>query len=158
LVWISFCHGEPPLQYHIKYKKYIIQETLMFKQSLLSAVVMAALAVAPVQAQDKISGGVVKIGVLTDLSGLYMGNVGPGSVLATKLAIEEFGGKVAGKPIELVVADHLNKADVAAARARGCVYQVGTDMLFEQIPAYLEFFGFRSSTPDELRALAEIQY
>jgi len=67
----------------------------MFKQSLLSVTIMAALAVAPVQAQEKISGGVVKIGVLTDLSGLYMGNVGPGSVLATKLAIEEFGGKVA---------------------------------------------------------------
>ena len=103
----------------------------MFKQSLLSAVVMAALAVAPVQAQDKISGGVVKIGVLTDLSGLYMGNVGPGSVLATKLAIEEFGGKVAGKPIELVVADHLNKADVAAARAREWIDRDGVDVVTE---------------------------
>ncbi len=45
-----------------------------------------------------------------------------------------------------------------AARARGCAYQIGTDMLFEQIPAYLEFFGFRTSTPDELRAVAEISY
>ena len=79
----------------------------MFKQSLLSVAIAATLSVMPVQAQDKISGGVVKIGVLTDMSGLYMGNVGPGSVLASKLAIEEFGGKVAGKPIELVVADHL---------------------------------------------------
>ncbi len=103
----------------------------MFKQSLLSAVVMAALAVAPIQAQEKISGGVVKIGVLTDLSGLYMGNVGPGSVLATKLAIEEFGGKVAGKPIELVVADHLNKADVAAARAREWIDRDGVDVVTE---------------------------
>ena len=81
----------------------------MFKQSLLSVAVAATLCVMPVQAQDKISGGVVKIGVLTDLSGLYMANVGPGSVLASKLAIEEFGGKVAGKPIELVVADHLKR-------------------------------------------------
>jgi shikimate dehydrogenase len=47
---------------------------------------------------------------------------------------------------------------LAAARARGCETQVGTDMLFEQIPAYLEFFGFRTSTPDELRAVAKIQY
>jgi shikimate dehydrogenase len=47
---------------------------------------------------------------------------------------------------------------LAAARARGCAYQVGTDMLFEQIPAYLEFFGFRTATPDELRAVAEINY
>jgi shikimate dehydrogenase len=45
-----------------------------------------------------------------------------------------------------------------AARQRGCPYQVGTDMLFEMIPAYLEFFGFRTSTPDELRAVAELTY
>jgi shikimate dehydrogenase len=47
---------------------------------------------------------------------------------------------------------------LAAARARGCKIQVGTDMLFEQIPAYLEFFGFRTTTPDELRTLAQINY
>ena len=47
---------------------------------------------------------------------------------------------------------------LAAARARGCETQVGTDMLFEQIPAYLEFFGFRAATPDELRAVAKIEY
>ncbi len=103
----------------------------MFKQSLLSVAVAATLYVMPVQAQDKISGGVVKIGVLTDLSGLYMANVGPGSVLASKLAIEDFGGKVAGKPIELVVADHLNKADVAAARAREWMDRDGVDVVTE---------------------------
>jgi shikimate dehydrogenase len=47
---------------------------------------------------------------------------------------------------------------LAAARAKGCDYQVGTDMLFEQIPAYLEFFGFGTSTSDELRNLAQIHY
>jgi shikimate dehydrogenase len=47
---------------------------------------------------------------------------------------------------------------LAAARARGCAYQVGTDMLFEQIPAYLEFFGFPTTTADELRAVAQISY
>jgi len=47
---------------------------------------------------------------------------------------------------------------LAAARAKGCDYQVGTDMLFEQIPAYLEFFGFETATPDELRKLAQIRY
>ena len=45
-----------------------------------------------------------------------------------------------------------------AARASGCRYQVGTDMLFEMIPAYLEFFGFGTATPDELRAVAKIAY
>jgi len=45
-----------------------------------------------------------------------------------------------------------------AARDKGCTVQVGTDMLFEQIPAYLEFFGFGTSTPDELRSVAKVQY
>ncbi len=45
-----------------------------------------------------------------------------------------------------------------AARARGCAVQVGTDMLFEMIPAYLEFFGFGTATPEELRAVARLQY
>lgn len=43
-----------------------------------------------------------------------------------------------------------------AARARGCAFQVGTDMLFEQIPAYLDFFGLPTTTPDELRRLAQL--
>lgn len=47
---------------------------------------------------------------------------------------------------------------LTAARERGCAIQVGTDMLFEQIPAYLEFFGFRPATPSELRAVAKIAY
>jgi shikimate dehydrogenase len=45
-----------------------------------------------------------------------------------------------------------------AAMDKGCAVQVGTDMLFEMIPAYLEFFGFGTSTPDELRKVATIQY
>jgi shikimate dehydrogenase len=47
---------------------------------------------------------------------------------------------------------------LAAAQARGCRTQVGTDMLFEMIPAYLEFFGFGTATPDELRASARLSY
>ena len=47
---------------------------------------------------------------------------------------------------------------LAAAQAKGCRIQVGTDMLFEMIPAYLEFFGFGTATPDELRAVAQISY
>jgi shikimate dehydrogenase len=44
------------------------------------------------------------------------------------------------------------------AKEKGCKYQVGTDMLFEQIPAYLEFFGFGTTTPEELRAVAKVAY
>jgi shikimate dehydrogenase len=49
-------------------------------------------------------------------------------------------------------------AFLAEAQKRGCEVQVGTDMLFEQIPAYLEFFGFPTTTPDRLRELAKIEY
>jgi shikimate dehydrogenase len=49
-------------------------------------------------------------------------------------------------------------AFLAAAQARGCTVQVGTDMLFEQIPAYLEYFGYPTTTPDVLRSVAKIQY
>lgn len=49
-------------------------------------------------------------------------------------------------------------AFLAAAKARGCPVQIGTDMLFEQIPAYLEFFGFPTTTPEALRAVARLSY
>jgi len=57
-----------------------------------------------------------------------------------------------------VVMKQETTAFLAAARARGCETQIGIDMLFEQIPAYLEFFGFPSATPSELRAVAEVDY
>jgi shikimate dehydrogenase len=47
---------------------------------------------------------------------------------------------------------------LAAARAKGCPVQLGVDMLFEQIPAYLEFFGFPTTSAANLRALAQIKY
>jgi len=49
-------------------------------------------------------------------------------------------------------------AFLRAAQARGCAVQVGSDMLFEQIPAYLEFFGYGSTTPEVLRAVARLSY
>jgi branched-chain amino acid transport system substrate-binding protein len=69
-------------------------------------------------AADKISDGVVKIGVLTDMTGYYSDLAGPGSVLAAQMAVEDFGGKVLGKPIQVISADHQNKADVASNTAR----------------------------------------
>jgi hypothetical protein len=65
-----------------------------------------------------ISDDVVKIGVLTDMSGQFLHESGEGSVTAVKMAVEDFGGKVLGKPIEVVVADHQNKPDIASALAR----------------------------------------
>src|SRR5580692_12328315 len=66
----------------------------------------------------KISDDVVKIGVLTDMSGQFSHESGEGAVTAVRMAIEDFGGKVLGKPIELVVADHQNKPDTALTIAR----------------------------------------
>jgi shikimate dehydrogenase len=57
-----------------------------------------------------------------------------------------------------VVMKHEITPLLAAARKLGCPHQVGTDMLFEMIPAYLEFFGFGTATPDDLRAVAKVAY
>ena len=70
------------------------------------------------QAQEKISDGVVKMGMLEDMSSIYADITGVGAVTAAKMAVEDFGGKVLGKPIEVIAADHLNKADIASAMAR----------------------------------------
>ena len=59
-----------------------------------------------------------RIGVMTDLSGQFSHESGTGAVNAVKMAVEDFGGQVLNRPIEVLVADHLNKPDVAAARAR----------------------------------------
>src|ERR1700736_6289552 len=67
---------------------------------------------------DGISDNVVKIGVLTDMSGQFSHESGEGAVTAVRMAIEDFGGKVLGKPIELIVADHQNKPDIASGIAR----------------------------------------
>ncbi len=77
----------------------------------------AAFLAAAAHAQE-VSDGVVKIGVLTDMSGTYSDLAGPGAVAAAEMAIADQGGKVLGMPIELVVADHQNKADIAANTAR----------------------------------------
>jgi branched-chain amino acid transport system substrate-binding protein len=82
-----------------------------------SLAVTAGLASAAALA-DGVSDNVVKIGVLTDMSGQFSHESGEGAVTAVRMAIEDFGGKVLGKPIELIVADHQNKPDIASGIAR----------------------------------------
>ncbi|HEY5512892.1 MAG TPA: ABC transporter substrate-binding protein [Geomonas sp.] len=65
-----------------------------------------------------ISDGVVKIGVLTDMSGVYSAIGGKGTQVAVEMAVADFGGKVLGKPIQVISADHQNKADIASTKAR----------------------------------------
>ncbi|SEG88875.1 ABC transporter substrate-binding protein [Marinobacterium lutimaris] len=79
--------------------------------------------------QAEISDGIIKIGILNDQSGPYSDLSGQGSVEAARLAIEEFGGTVAGAKVELVVGDHQNKADVGATKAREWFDREGVDAI-----------------------------
>ncbi len=78
---------------------------------------LAAAVAWPATAQD-VSNDVVKIGILNDMSGVYADTAGQGSVAAAELAIEDFGDTVLDKPIEIISADHQNKADVGSNIAR----------------------------------------
>lgn len=82
----------------------------------------------------RFSNGGVKIGVLTDLSGIYSDLAGAGSVLAARMAVEDFGGTLGGRAIEVVQADTLNKTDVAANRAREWFDRDGVDYIVD-LPA-----------------------
>jgi len=102
------------------------------KASLLMALVLLSLpAAAP--AAEKISDGVVRIGVLTDMTGFYSDLAGPGSVLAVKMAVDDFGGKVLGKPVEVISADHQNKADIASNTARKWFDEGGVDAVVDMV-------------------------
>ena len=85
----------------------------------------AGLATSAVQAQEK-----VKIGFITDMSSLYSDVEGKGGATAIQMAIDDFGGKVLGQPIELLTADHQNKADIAASKAREWIDTQGVTMVF----------------------------
>jgi len=89
---------------------------------------LAVLFLGATSARAQISDNVVKIGVLNDQSGLYADLGGPGSVTAARMAVEDAGGSVLGKPVEIVFADHQNKADVGVAVARRWFEDENVDM------------------------------
>ncbi|MFN5348597.1 MAG: ABC transporter substrate-binding protein [Polaromonas sp.] len=94
---------------------------------LVAAMVLGlGVAGAPVLAQNT---GPVKIGFITDMSGLYADIDGPAGAETIKWAVQDFGGKVLGRPIEVLTADHQNKADVASSKAREWVDKDGLAML-----------------------------
>jgi branched-chain amino acid transport system substrate-binding protein len=82
------------------------------------AILVAALALGCSEVKAQVSDGVVKIGVLNDQSGVYEDITGMKAVEAAKMAVEDFGGSVLGKRIEIVFANHQNKTDIAAAIVR----------------------------------------
>jgi len=99
-------------------------------KQIAAASLLSCAAVGSASAQTgKLSGDVVRIGVLTDMSGIYADLSGKGAVEAVKMAVEDFGGKMFGKPIEVIFADHTNKADVGAAKAREWFDTGGVDLI-----------------------------
>jgi branched-chain amino acid transport system substrate-binding protein len=95
----------------------------------LAAGLVAALCGGTANAQ--ISDDVVKIGVLTDMSSLYSDATGKGSLVAVQMAVADYGGKVKGKPVEVVSADHQNKADIGLAIARNWYDNEKVDAIFD---------------------------
>ncbi|MDM0016314.1 ABC transporter substrate-binding protein [Variovorax saccharolyticus] len=93
--------------------------------ALTLAIAALALASGAAQAQEK-----VKIGFVTDMSSLYADLEGKNGALAIQMAIDDFGGKVLGQPIELLTADHQNKADISASKAREWIDTDGVTMIF----------------------------
>ena len=86
-----------------------------------AATVIAGLSLCMVSAaaqNGQVSDGVVRIGLIEDMSGVYADITGKGAVTAAQMAVDDFGGKVLGLPIEVVFADHQNKPDIGAAVAR----------------------------------------
>ena len=99
----------------------------------------AAFLLAVPAAHAEMSGGKVKIGVLTDLSGPYEQNSGMGSVEAAKMAADEFGNKINGVPIEIVSADHQNKPDIGAGIARHWFDLDGVDAVTDLVNSAVGF-------------------
>jgi branched-chain amino acid transport system substrate-binding protein len=93
----------------------------------LTAIAALLCTLGPASAQ--VSGNVIKIGYITDMSGVYADLDGPGGAEAIRMAIADLGGAVAGKKVELLTLDHQNKADIAGAKAREWFDQQGVDML-----------------------------
>ncbi|MCG2585226.1 ABC transporter substrate-binding protein [Massilia sp. TS11] len=93
------------------------------------ALAIAALSLCTMPAFAQVSGDTIKIGMLTDMAGVYSDLDGKGGIEAVKLAIADMGGAINGKKIEFIFADHQNKADIAGAKAREWFDQQGVDML-----------------------------
>lgn len=99
------------------------------KRTTLALATAAAFAGFAVPASAEISGDTIKIGMITDLSGVYSDVDGNGGAEAVRMAIADLGGAINGKKVQFMVADHQNKPDIAASKAREWFDQQGVDML-----------------------------
>ncbi|MCK1513482.1 ABC transporter substrate-binding protein [Bradyrhizobium sp. 190] len=97
--------------------------------NVLGSVLLAL--ILPVAAQAQISGDVVRVGVLTDMAGVTADITGKGSLVAAEMAVREIDGKVLGKPVEVISADHQHKADIGTAIARRWFDVEGVDTIVD---------------------------
>ncbi|ABD05265.1 ureA/short-chain amide ABC transporter [Rhodopseudomonas palustris HaA2] len=96
------------------------------RTTLLACLSIAAISAAQAQSQPPL-----KLGAILDMSGLYADITGTGSETAAKMAAEDFGGTVLGRKIEIIAADHLNKADLAASIARDMIDNQGVEAIID---------------------------
>lgn len=99
------------------------------KAIALSSAALAMGTACSAMASNGFSDDVVRIGVLTDMSGIYTDLSGEAAVEAVRMAVEDFGGEVGGVPVEVVYGDHRNRADTGASRAREWYDNDGVDMI-----------------------------
>ena len=100
------------------------------RRQLMLVSALAVVCLGATAARAQISDDVVRIGILNDQSGLYADLGGPGTAVAARMAVEDAGSNVLGKPVEIVVADHQNKSDIGAAIARQWFEAGKVDMVF----------------------------
>jgi branched-chain amino acid transport system substrate-binding protein len=123
---------------------------------LINTIVLRAMAcvlglfLAVAARSQTVSGDVVKIGVLTDMTSIYADNGGPGSVAAAQMAVKDFGGTVLGKRIEVVYADNQNKPDVAANVARQWIDREDVDVILD-VPNSAVAFAIQNLTREKNR-------
>ncbi|GAN46150.1 ABC transporter substrate-binding protein [Methylobacterium radiotolerans] len=103
----------------------------MIRRSWVAAAAFGAAALTTLPASAQYADGGIKIGILTDMSGGYSDLAGRGSVTAAQLAVEDFGRPINGRKVELIFADHQNKADIASSIARRWFDTEGVDAIFD---------------------------
>jgi len=107
----------------------------------------AAIVLAPLASQAQVSDDMVKIGVLTDMSGTQSDSTGPGSFLAASMASEDFGGTVLGKRIEVISGDHQNKPDIGSNLVRQWLETQQVDVVSD-VPTSSVAFAVQTLTRD----------
>src|SRR5690348_5709179 len=127
---ISACEDDP-VNCDISVRSVILATNKGNSMRLVIIFAVAAALALTTTASAEISGDVVKIGVLNDMSGLYADIGGAGSAEAARMAIADFGGTVAGKKIELISADHQNKPDIGSAIANQWLGNDGVDAIVD---------------------------